>query len=130
MTGTAAMAASETTLTMAPLEHPVGAEEVDGEVLFDHGRIAEIVGEYHPGVVDQNVQRLHALDSRSNLCRIGHIQGHRRDAPIRMGQGLPGTGVDASRAPAQGFLHQRLPNTAIAAGHQKRFICDCHTFSS
>ena len=39
------------------LDHVVGAEQVDGEVTFQHGAIGQVVVERHAGVVDQDIQR-------------------------------------------------------------------------
>jgi hypothetical protein len=41
-----------------------------------------------------------------------------------MRQGLPGSGVNPLGASAQGFLDQRLSDTAIGPGHQYRAVCD------
>ena len=58
MIGSDAKAAVDSTLTMAParrrqqrqerLRHRVGAEQVDGQVLLDRGRVAEVVVQRRP----------------------------------------------------------------------------------
>ena len=91
-------------------------------MLFERGTIAEVIVVRHAGVVDEDVERLDALDGCLNLRGVGHVQGQGRDAPIRVGQGLARTGVHPLRASPQGFLDQRLPDTAIGPGHQN---CSC-----
>jgi hypothetical protein len=46
-----------------------------------------------------------------------------------MGRGLARTGVNQLGASAQGFLDQRLSDTAIAPGHQNRSAFDRHVNS-
>jgi hypothetical protein len=102
------------------LGHAVGAEEVDGQVPFEHGRIAQVVPARHAGVIDEEIEGFDVLDSSLNLRSAGHVQGQGRDAPIRVGQGPAGTGIHARRAPAQGLGDQRLSNATIGPGHQDR----------
>ena len=102
------------------------AEEVDGEVLVECGTIAQVVVQRHAGVVDEDIERLDPGDSCLDLRRVGHVQGQRRDAPIRVGQGLARTGVHPPRASPQGLLDQRLPDAAIGPGHQNCSVGDCH----
>ena len=39
------------------LDHAVGAEEVDGQVLLEHGTIAQVVEQRDSGVVDEDIER-------------------------------------------------------------------------
>jgi hypothetical protein len=49
------------------LDHAMRAENVHGQVLFEHGGITEVVEDPETGVVDQDVKRLDALDGRVDL---------------------------------------------------------------
>ncbi len=108
------------------LGHPIRAEEVHGEVPFEHGTIAEVIKMPQAGVVHEDVERLDLPGRCLNLRRAGHVQGQRRDAPVRVGQGLARTGIHPPRASPQRFLDQRLSDTAIGPGHQNRSVCDRH----
>src|SRR5216684_531432 len=109
------------------LGHAIRAEQVHGELLLERGAIAEVVVKRDAGVVDEDVERLDSPGRGLNLRRAGHVQGQRRDAPVRVGQGLARTGIDPARASPQGFLDQRLPDAAIGPGHQNCLVGDCHT---
>jgi hypothetical protein len=80
------------------LGRAVRAKEVDGEVPFEHGRIAQVVVERQAGVVDQDVERFDVIDCSPNVRRVGHVQGQGPDAPIRMGQRPARAGVHPFRA--------------------------------
>ena len=95
-------------------------------MLFEHGTIAQIIVKRQAGVVDEYIERFDSLDSVLNLRSVGHVQGQGRDAPIQVGQGLARTGIHPLRASPQGFLDQRLSDTAIGPGHQNCFVCDSH----
>jgi hypothetical protein len=95
----------------------VGAEEVDGQVPFQRGRIAQVVPTRHAGAIDEEIEGFDVLDSSLNLRGVGHVQGQGRDAPIRVGQGPAGTGIHARRAHAQGFFDQRLSDATVGPGH-------------
>ena len=86
------------------LDHVVGAVEVDGEVLFERGTVAEVIVKRQAGVIDEDVEGPHALGSRLRLRRAGHVQNQRRDPPVGMGQRLPGAGIHPLHATLQGFL--------------------------
>jgi hypothetical protein len=96
-------------------------------VLFERSTISQVIETRHAGVIDEDRERFDSLDSFLNLRSVGHVQGQRRDATIRVGQGLARTGIHSLRASPQCFLHQRLPDTSIGPGHQNCFACDCHT---
>ena len=118
------MTVSDSTLTMAPLRtsqqrqeglgHAVRAEEIDGEMLFDYGTIAEVIVKRYTGVVDEDVERLDALDRCLNLCSVGHVQGHGRDALVRVGQGLARTGVHPLRASLKASSTSACPIPRLA----------------
>jgi hypothetical protein len=95
-------------------------------VFFDYGAIGQVIVKRQAGVIDEDVERLDALESCLNLRRVGHIHGQRCDASIRVAQGLACTGVHPLRASSQGFLDQRLPDAAIGPGHQNCSVCDRH----
>ena len=111
------------------LGHGVGAEEVDRQVLFDRGTIAQVIEKPDAGVVDQDIERFDALDRRLDLPRVGHVQSERCDALIRVDQRPARSGVHPSRASPQGVLDQRLTDAAIGAGDQHCLVCDCHALS-
>jgi hypothetical protein len=111
------------------LSHVIGAEEIDRQLPFERGPIAQVVVECHACVVDEDVERLHAPDGSLNPRGVGDVQGQGRDTPVRVGKGLACGGVDPLRPPVQGFLDQRLPDAAIGPGHQHRVVSDCHAFS-
>ena len=46
------------------LDHAPGAEEIDREVLFERGTIAQLIGQRDAGVVEQDVERSDLLRSR------------------------------------------------------------------
>ena len=75
------------------LSHAVGAEQVDGEVPFEHGPIAQVVVERHAGVIDEDVERVDFIDRSLDLCSVGHVQGLR-------GATRPSPWVKGWRAPA------------------------------
>jgi hypothetical protein len=47
-----------------------------------------------------------------------------------MGQGLARTGIDPLRASPQGFLNQRLSDTAIGSSDDDILIFEAHQFCS
>ncbi len=112
------------------LDDVVRAEEVDGQVLFEHGTIAQVIEECNSGVVDEDIERFDALGSCLNLRRVGHVQGQGRDAPVRVGQGLARAGIHSLRASGECFGDQRLADAAIGAGHQHCHVGDCHVCCS
>jgi hypothetical protein len=112
------------------LGHPVGAEEVDGQVPVHRSTIAQVIGKPDAGVVDQDIESFDLADGCLNLRRFGHVQGQRRDPPIRVDQRPARTGIHPPRASPEGILDQRPPYTAIAPGHQNRSVCDCHVSCS
>jgi hypothetical protein len=91
--------------------------------------MAEVVVKRDAGVIDEDVERLEALNSRPSLHRVGHVQGQGRDAVIRVGRWLARTGIHPLRASPQGLLDQRLSDAAIGPGHQNCSVCDCHIAS-
>ena len=97
---------------------------------FERGAIAQVIIERQAGVVDEDVERPDSPDSALNLLGIGYVQGQRRDALIQVGQGLARTGVHPLRASAQGFLDQRLSDTAIGAGDDDILVFEAHRFCS
>jgi hypothetical protein len=88
--------------------------------------IAEITVEIHAGVVDQDIERLDALDRRLNLRGVGPIEAQGCDALVGVGQGLASTDIHSCRTSPQGFLDQRLPDAAVGPGHQNCSVCDRH----
>jgi hypothetical protein len=82
-------------------------------MLFERGPVAEVVVQRHAGVVDEDVERSDCSGRGLNLRGVGHVQGQRRDAGIRVGQRLARAGVDPLRAAPEGFADQRLPDTAV-----------------
>jgi hypothetical protein len=109
------------------LGHAKCAEEVDGEVPFDYGTLAEVViVKRQAGIIDEDIERLDCLDSCLNLRRVGHVQGQGRDTPIPVGQGLARTRVHPLAASPHGPLDQRLPDAAIGASNQNCSGCDLH----
>jgi hypothetical protein len=108
------------------LGHAIGAEQVDGEVAFECGTITEVVVKCQAGVIDEEIERPDSSGRRLYLCRAGHVQGQRRDAAIRVGQGLARAGVHPLRASAQGFPDQRLPDAPVGPGDQDCLAFDCH----
>ena len=112
------------------LGHAVGAEEVDGQVLLEHGTIAQVVIERDAGVVDEDVERPDLLGRGLDLRRAGHVQDQGGDAPVRVGQGLPRARVHPAGASAEGFGDERLPDAAIGPGHQDGLAVDTHVCSS
>ena len=139
MSGKGAKAFADRLLTMAPLEpsqqrqeslsHAVGAEQVDGEVPFEHGPIAQVVVERHAGVIDEDVERVDFIDGSLDLRSVGHVQGQGCDAPIPVGQGLARAGIYPFRTSVQRFLDQGLSDAAIGPGDQNCLVCDGHTSS-
>jgi hypothetical protein len=57
------------------LGHAPGAEQVDGQVPFQRGRIAQVVVTEHAGVVDEDVERVDLLGGCLDLRGVGHVQG-------------------------------------------------------
>src|SRR5713226_4359591 len=49
------------------LGHAVGAEEVDGEVLFERGTIGDVIVKRQAGVVDEDIERSDLIGSCLNL---------------------------------------------------------------
>ena len=115
MNGNGASALTDRLLTSAPRERvnsgrnawvmAYGPNRLTRKMRFEHSRIGQVVIECHAGVVDQNVQRFHALRGSSYLRSVGHIQGNGRDAPIRVAHGLARARVHPYRAAAQSFLY-------------------------
>jgi hypothetical protein len=99
-------------------------------VLFQHGAIAQIIVKRQAGVIDEDIERFDSLDSALNLRSVGYVKGQGRNAPIQVGQGLARTGIHPLRASAQGFLDQRLSNTAIGPGDDDILIFEAHQFCS
>jgi hypothetical protein len=77
-----------------------------------------------------SVERFDSLDSSLGLRSVGHVQGQGRDAPIQVGQRLARAGIHPLRASPQGFLDQRLSDTAISAGDDDILIFEAHQFCS
>ena len=56
-------------------------------MLLERGNIAEVVAERHAGVIDEEIERLDALDCCLDLLCVGHVQGQGRDVLIGVNQG-------------------------------------------
>src|ERR1700731_19123 len=97
-------------------------------MLFQRDAITHLTDKGHAGVIDEDIERLHFLDSSLNLLLVGDVQCQRRNTPIGMGQGLPRTGIHPLRASSQSFLDQRSANAAIGTGNQNCLVCDDHYF--
>ena len=108
------------------MDHVVGAEQVDGQVLFDRGRVAEVVIVLYAGIVDEHVERLHSVDGSGDLSRVGDIERQGNDAIVRVGDGAAGTGVDPAGAPSESFFDEGVPDTTVGAGYQDRLVGDGH----
>jgi hypothetical protein len=102
----------------------VGTEEVDGQVALEGGTVAEVGVEAQARVVDEDVEGLDALGGCPDLRGAGHVQCQRRDAPIRVGHGLPRAGVHLLGASAQRFLDERVPDAAVGSGDQNGLVFD------
>ena len=111
------------------LGHAEGAEEVDGEVAFEHGTIAQVVVERDASVVDEDVERADYPGSFLDLRRAGHVQGQRGDALVWVGQRHTRAGIHPLRVPAKRFFDQRLADAAVGSGHQDCLFCDDHVCS-
>src|SRR5262249_51355330 len=109
--------------------HAVRAEQVDGEDALECGAIAEVIAKRQAGIVDEEIERLDLLDGSLNLRRVRHVQRQRRDAPVRVGQGLARTRIYPLRTSPEGFVDQCTPDTAIRAGDENCSVCDFHTRS-
>src|SRR5882724_6836639 len=108
------------------LGHVIRTEQVDGEMLFQRDAITHLTDKGYAGVIDEDIERLHFLDSSLNLLPVGDVQCQRRDTRIGVGQGLPRTGIHPLRAPAQSFLDQRPADASIGTGYENGFACDFH----
>jgi hypothetical protein len=97
-------------------------------VPFERGTIAQLSGQRHAGVVEEEIERSDLLGNLSNLRRIRDVQGERRDAAVGVKQRLARTGVHPLRASRQGFLDQRPSETPVGPGHQNCLTFDCHRF--
>jgi hypothetical protein len=97
-------------------------------VPFERGTIAQLSGQRHAGVVEEEIERSDLLRSPLNLRRICDVQGQRRNALIGVNQLPARTGIHPLRASPQGFLDQRLPETPVGPGHQNRLTFDCRRF--
>jgi hypothetical protein len=71
-------------------------------VLFECATIVEVVVKCLAGVVDEDVEGLDSLEGCLNLGSIGHVEGQRSDALIRVGQAR--VGVHPLRASPEGLL--------------------------
>jgi hypothetical protein len=58
--------------------------EVDREVPFEHRTIAQVTVEIHTGVVDQDIERLDALDRGLNQCATVCRTAKARQRPIEV----------------------------------------------
>ncbi len=97
---------------------------------FERGTIAQVIVKRQAGVIDEDIERFDSLDSSLSLRSVGHVQGQGRDAPIQVGQGLARAGIHPLRASPQGFLDQRLSDTAISAGDGDILVFEAHQFCS
>ena len=96
---------------------------------FERGKIAQVIVKRHAGVVDEDIEGFDPLDSGLNLRHVRDVQGQGRDAPIQVDQRLARTRIHPFRPSSQGFLDQRLSDTAVGPGDQNCFICDSHIAS-
>ena len=62
--------------------HRICAEQVDRQVLLKRGNIAEVIEERQAGVINEEIERLDALDGCLDLLCVRHVQGQGRDALI------------------------------------------------
>ena len=75
--------------------------------------IARVIVKRQAGIVDEDIERFHSLDSTMNLRSIGEVQGQRCDAPIPVDEGPARAGIQPLRA-SQGFLDRSRPMSRSA----------------
>jgi hypothetical protein len=92
----------------APHKHARGVVLFDGEMLFEHGTITEIIVQRHAGVIDEDIEQLDVRDCFLNLGWVSHVQDQGRDAPIRVGEEATRACIHMFRAPPQRLVDQCL----------------------
>ena len=135
--GKAAKAVSDSTLTIAPRERvsngrkawvtPYVPKRLTARCCSSTARSLKSSYRATPALLMRTSSDSTRSTAACDLRRVGHVQGQRRDPPIRVGQRLARTGIHPLRAPPQGFLDQRLTDTTIGPGHQNCTACDRHT---
>jgi hypothetical protein len=107
------------------IRHRERAVEVDSELLFERGRIAEIVVERDSGVVYEDVKRSDARSGRADLILVGHVKPDRRRATIGRGSRLAHPGKNVRRTTPQCLGDQRFADTAVRTGDQNCLALEC-----
>ncbi len=51
--------------------HAIRAKEIDGEVPFDRGTIAQVIVKRQAGVIDEDIERFDSLDGSLNMRSVG-----------------------------------------------------------
>jgi hypothetical protein len=77
----------------------------------------------HPALLI-GMSRASTVSSRLDLSRVSHIEHHGHDAPIRIGERLSCSDVDALCTSAERLVDERLPEAAIGACHQDELACE------
>ena len=116
---------------------PHGPEQVGGDYGGQHlviERLAGVIAEHDPGVVDDDVQiwmvRDHLGHDARNAHRVGHIQLHSMHPGVsrcdRVQRRGPPPGDDDLVAPLVQFLGQAAPDAGAPAGDQDRVAAELH----
>ena len=97
------------------VRHSEHAEEVDLEVSFDDVRIAQVVVNRDPGVVDEDVEAVDSLDCPVDLRSVGHIEREGRDAAVGNAKRAAASGKHPLRASSEGLVDERAADPAVRA---------------
>jgi hypothetical protein len=138
MTGTGARVTRDRLLMMPPgaprmrqesARHIQWTEEIDGEVLLEQGRVAQIVVNGDTGIIDEDVEAIDLGAGLLDLRSVGHIEPDRRHARVGGEWRAARSRMDTLRPASQCFGDQRLADTPVGAGDKYDLVRYVHVGS-
>src|SRR5580658_1895392 len=103
------------------------SEEVDGEVLLDGLKTAQIVVESDARVVNENVEGVDLAGRPLDLLNAGDIERQRGYAFIGESECAACSCIDPLRSSPERLIDERPADTAVGARDQNCLVFDVHT---
>src|ERR1022692_3879137 len=103
------------------------SEEVDGQVLLDGVKTAQIVVESDARIVDEDVEGVNLVDRPLDLLSAGHIERQWAYTLIGDCECAACSRIDPLRSATKRLIDERPADTAAGAGDQNCLIFDVHT---
>src|ERR1700689_5449842 len=103
------------------------SEEVDGQVLLDGVKTAQIVVESDAGIVDEDVKGVDLVGRHLDLLNAGHIERQWGYPFIGDRECAACSRIDPLRSAPKRLIDERPADSPVGAGDQDCLLCNVHT---